>query len=77
MKNAFFPYFPPSGPRCLLVDNYFISNWLQPNSAGRTFPHADPFLGNQYQIAVSDFGNRSGVKIRENFASQRQRQRPR
>ena len=22
--------------------------------AGRMFPHADPFLGNQYQIAVSD-----------------------
>jgi hypothetical protein len=36
------------------VDNYFITNWLQPNSAGRTFPHADPFLGKQYQIAVSD-----------------------
>ena len=34
-------------------------------------------MGKQYQIAVSDFGNRSGVKIREKFASQRQRQRPR
>ena len=40
------------------MDNYFIANKLQPHLAGRTFPHADPFLGNQYQIAVSDLAGR-------------------
>ena len=60
-----------------IEDNFRAFNELQPNPAGRTFPHVDPFLGKQYQIAVSDFGNRSGVKIREKFASQRQRKRPR
>ena len=50
-----------------IEDNFFVRNRLHPNLAGRTFPHADPFFGNQYQIAVSDLASQLLGESRPNL----------
>ena len=67
-----------------IEDNFFVRNRLHPNLAGRTFPHADPFFGNQYQIAVSDLASQlsalsvlMGRREHEYFEASRITRRPR
>ena len=57
-------------------DNSLIYKGLRTKLNGLSFPLPDPFLGKQYQIAVSDLENRGGGQILSlNVLGKHQRQR--